>query len=634
METYSFQAEAKELLDLMIHSIYSNKDIFLRELISNSSDALDKLKFAALTDKSLEPFTADPHIEIDIDPDTRTLTVRDSGIGMSKDEVIEYVGTIARSGTREFLALLKEKKDASISPELIGQFGVGLYASFMVAEKISLTTKKAGTDTAVLWESAGNGTYTLGETEKETPGTDITLFLKAADTEDGMQDYTSEWIIKDIVRRYSDYVAYPIRLKKMSADTDDEKKDTEDEVLNSMKAIWTRPADEVTDEEYGEFYKHISHDWNDPLTRIAFKAEGTQEFTALLFIPSKAPFDLFIHEMTQGIHLYIKRVFIMNDFTDLIPDYLRFVRGVVDSEDLPLNISREILQQDRRVTQIRNRLTTKILDTLADMKKDDAETYRTFWSEFGRLLKEGIFRDRERQEKILELSLFVGTHDPDEPTDLRSYIDRMKPDQDAIYYLTGPDPVQLLDSPHLEVFKKQGIEVLLLSDPVDEVWVQAVSAFSEKPFHSVGAGEVELGDEGEKEEAKTKREEQEREYQGLMDALRSTLQDDVTQVRLSTRLTDSPVCLVGNPTDMTPQMEKLLRAAGQDVPTVKRILEVNPDHPILVGLQKRFQKKKDDPTIEEYARLLYGQALLAEGSLPPNPGEFSRRLADALSKTL
>ena len=629
METYSFQAEAKELLDLMIHSIYSNKDIFLRELISNGSDALDKLKFAALTDKSLEPLTTDSHIEIDIDPDKRTLTVRDTGIGMTKDEVIEYVGTIARSGTREFLTLLKESKDAAIPTELIGQFGVGLYASFMVADSITLVTKKAGTDAAVVWESSGDGTYTLGETEKEDPGTDITLTLKPADEEDGMQDYTSEWIIRDIVRRYSDYVAYPIRMKKKDAE-----KDAEEKVLNSMKAIWTRPADEVTDEEYSEFYKHISHDWNDPLTRIAFKAEGTQEFTALLFIPSKAPLDLFIHEWTQGIHLYIKRVFIMNDFTDLIPDYLRFVRGVVDSEDLPLNISREILQQDRRVTQIRNRLTSKILDTLADMKRDDQDMYRKFWDEFGRLLKEGIFRDRERQEKILELSLFSSTHDAGEPTDLRSYITRMKAEQDAIYYLTGSDPAQLADSPHLEVFRKRGIEVLLLSDPVDEVWVQAVGAFSEKPFRSVGAGEVDLGGEDEKEESRTKREEQEKQYQGLMDALRAVLQDDVTQVRLSSRLTDSPVCLVGNPTDMTPQMEKLLRAAGQDVPVVKRILEVNPDHPILVGLNKKFQKKKDDPAIGEYARLLYGQALLAEGSLPPNPGEFSRRLADALSRKL
>jgi len=307
---------------------------------------------------------------------------------------------------------------------------------------------------------------------------------------------------------------------------------------------------------------------------------------------------------------------------------------VVDSEDLPLNISREILQQDRRVTQIRNRLTSKVLDTLADMKKDDQKTYRTFWDEFGRLLKEGIFRDRERKEKILELSLFSSTHDSDEPTDLASYIDRMKPDQDAIYYLTGPDPSQLPDSPHLEVFKKRGLEVLLLSDPVDEVWVQAVSAFSEKPFRSVGAGEVDLGDEDEKKQSREKREEQEKEYQGLMDALRSVLQDDVKEVRLSSRLTDSPVCLVGNPSDMTPQMEKLLRAAGQDVPSVKRILEVNPDHPILAGLNRRFNEKKDDPTIEEFARLLYGQALLAEGSLPPNPGEFSKRLAEALSRTL
>ncbi|MBN1883307.1 MAG: molecular chaperone HtpG [Deltaproteobacteria bacterium] len=634
METYSFQAEAKELLDLMIHSIYSNKDIFLRELISNGSDALDKLTFAALTDKSLEPFTTDPHIEIEVNPDERTLTVRDTGIGMTKDEVIEYVGTIARSGTREFLHLLKESKDAVIPPELIGQFGVGLYASFMVAEKITLTTKKAGTDSAVVWESVGDGTYTLDETEKETPGTDITLFLKPADTEDGMMDYTSEWVIRDIVRRYSDYVAYPIRMPKKTGDVKDEKKDAEVDVLNSMKAIWTRPPDEVSDEEYGEFYKHISHDWNDPLTRITFKAEGTQEFTTLLFIPQKAPLDLFIHEMTQGIHLYIKRVFIMNDFTDLIPDYLRFVRGVVDSEDLPLNISREILQQDRRVTQIRNRLTSKILDTLTDMKRDDQETYRKFWGEFGRLLKEGIFRDRERQEKILEISLFSSTHDAEQPTDLQSYVDRMKKDQDAVYYLTGADPAQLADSPHLEVFKKRGIEVLLLSDPVDEVWVQAVSTFSEKPFVSVGAGEVDLGDEGEKEESRTKREEREREYQGLMDALRTVLQDDVKQVRLSSRLTDSPVCLVGNPTDMTPQMEKLLRAAGQDIPAIKRILEINPDHPILIGLNKKFQEKKDDPTIEEYARLLYGQALLAEGSLPPNPGEFSRKLAEALSRTL
>ncbi|MDP8219373.1 MAG: molecular chaperone HtpG [Candidatus Theseobacter exili] len=645
MEKFEFKAETKQLLDLMIHSIYSNKDIFIRELVSNSSDALDKLRFESLTNKDLHALVDDLHIRIDIEKSSRTFSVLDNGIGMSREEVIEYIGTIAKSGTKEFLKILQKNKDKEISPELIGQFGVGIYSCFMVADKITLITRRAGEESATKWESTGDGSYTIEEVKKDTVGTDVTLHLKEADSDDELKDYTAEWTVKEIVKKYSDYVSYPIRMQveKKEIERDEkgkpkegseEKTVLEDETLNSMKAIWIRPSSEVSDEEYNEFYKHISHDWTDPLERIFFKAEGAYEFRGLMYIPSRAPFDLFDRDSNQGIHLYIKRIFIMNDCKELIPEYLRFIRGVVDSEDLSLNISREILQQNRQIKMIRNKVVSKVLETLKEMKNKENETYLSFWKEFGRVLKEGLFQDRENREKIMDLVLFDSTNFPDKLTSISEYIDRMKDGQDEIYYMTGRSRESIENSPHLEAFKEKGYEVLLLTEPVDEVWVQSVFEYKEKPFKSIGKGAIDIGTEEDKKKAKKEQKEKEKQYHSLLDVLKNKLNEYVKDVRLSNRLKTSPVCLVGETSDMTPQLVELMRSAGQEVPNVKRILEVNPDHEILVRLQKRFEENKDDPIIAEYAQLLYGQALLAEGSQPPDPGKFSLNIADLMARSL
>jgi len=645
METHEFQTETRQLLDLMIHSIYSNRDIFLRELISNSSDALDRLRIEALTNEKVKNLAGEPEIRIETDKQARTLTVTDNGIGMSRQEIIEYIGTIARSGTREFLKILKESKDRVVPAELIGQFGVGLYSCFMVADKVAILTRRAGEEKGTSWESSGEETYTLEEVEKDSIGTSITLHLKPEDPEDGLPDYTSEWKIREIVKKYSDYVSHPIRMKveRTEVERDGEGKPKEgaeektvvhDETLNSMKAIWIRPPKEVKEEEYNEFYKHISHDWNDPLDRIVFKAEGLLEFRALLFIPSKAPFDLFMRESIHGIHLYIKRVFIMNDCKELIPEYLRFVRGVVDSEDLSLNISREILQQNRQIRMIRKNLVSRVLEYLKETKEKDFEKYETFWGEFGKVLKEGLFQDIENREKILPLVLFPSTNDPEKLTPLSLYIERMKKDQDAIYYITGKSREAVENSPHMEAFRNQGCEVLLLTDPVDELWTQSVSEFEKKPFKSIGKGVIDLGTEEERKKSREEREEKEKEFKSLLDFLKGKLEEHVKEVRLSSRLSSSPVCLVGETADMTPQMEELLRASGQEIPRQKRILEVNPSHPILKALQEKFEENKEDPDLGEYAEVLYGQALLAEGSQPPDPGGFSRSISELMKKAL
>ncbi|MDX9702569.1 MAG: molecular chaperone HtpG [Candidatus Auribacterota bacterium] len=645
MQKFEFQAETKQLLDLMIHSIYSNKEIFLRELISNSSDALDKLRFESLTNDKLKDLAVDLHIRIDVDSKKRTLSVIDNGIGMSRQEVIDYVGTIARSGSKEFLRLLSEKKDRVISPELIGQFGVGLYASFMVADKITIVTRKAGENTATFWESTGDGTYSLDETTRDSAGTTITLHLKPEDTEDELHDYTREWKIREIVRKYSDYVQYPIKMKiersEIERDKDGKPKEgakektvVTDETLNSIKAIWTRPEDDVSDDEYKEFYKHISHDWNDPLTRIVFKAEGLHEFRGLLFIPSKAPMDMYVREGEQGIHLYIRRIFIMNDCKELIPEYLRFLRGVVDSEDLSLNISREILQKNRQIQVIRQKVIAKVLEKLEDIKSNDKETYLKFWNEFGQILKEGIFHDAKNREKLLDLTMMYSTQSDSSLTTFREYISRMQAGQDTIYYMSGKSRQAIENSPHLEAFKDKGYEVLLFTHPVDELWVQSVFEFDKMPLKSIGKGTIDLGTEEEKKQAQEKRKETEKDFRTLLDSLRASLQDNIKEVRLSSRLTSSPVCLVGEQSDLTPQMEEMLRAMGQDIPKTKRILEVNPDHPIIVQMQKRFSENKKDPVLNDYAELLYGLALLAEGSQPPDQGKFSKTIADVMARAL
>ena len=646
VETFAFQAEAQQLLDLMIHSVYSNKDIFLRELISNGSDALDKRRFAAVQAPELLPEDTALHILIETDRQKRTLSVSDNGIGMSRDEVKELIGTIAKSGAGEFLGMLKQSAAGGLPPELIGQFGVGFYSCFMVAERIVLITRRVDESTATRWESTGDGRYALQETERGEPGTTVTLHLKPADAEDGLNDYTEEWVIRNLVKQYSDFVAYPIEMdiEREEAERDSEGKPLEGaepkkvmkrETLNSMKAIWLRDKDEVSGEEYNEFYKHMSHDWNEPLTRIQAKIEGTLEYRLLLYIPSKASFDLFSRrEPGHGVHLYVKRVFIMDDCKELLPTYLRFVRGVVDSEDLSLNISRELLQQNRQVQRMSKGIVNKVLGTLKDMREDDEDKYLTFWSEFGRVLKEGLFEDRDNRDALFDLVLFASTNDAEKRTSLKDCVGRMKEDQEAIYYMTGESRKRIEASPHLEAFKEKGYEVLLLSDPVDEVWVQSVFEYDGKKLQSAGRGTVELGSEEEKEAAKNERKEKEKEYKSLLEFLRGKLDEDLKEVRLSNRLTTSAACLVTDAMDMTPQMEQMMKAMGQDLPAVKRILELNPSHSILEKLQAIYEADQDNPELDDYAHLLYGQALLAEGGHLPNPGHFSKLVAELMVKAL
>jgi molecular chaperone HtpG len=639
--TYKFQTEARELLDLMINSVYSNKEIFLRELISNASDAIDKLRFEALGNKELEPFLDDPHIRVERDEEGRTVTVSDTGIGMNRDELRQFIGVIAKSGTKEYVSLINEAKKAELPPELIGQFGVGFYSTFMVAEKVTLTTRRAGEEQAWRWESVGDGTYSVAETEKERPGTTVVCHLKDIDDDAGIGNYADEWTVRGIVKKYSDFVGHPIRMAVEKPDYplgEDGKPDyskeagkkVEDEVLNSMKAIWTRPETDVTDEEYNEFYRHLSKAWDDPMTRIVTRAEGMTEFRMLLYIPEKAPFDLYVHDAPHGISLFIRRVFIMNDCKDLLPRFLRFIKGVVDSEDLPLNISREILQQDGNIRTIKKHLIRKVFSTLADLKKDDNEKYLVFWKEFGKVLKEGLFEDPRHNEKILDLSLFDSTNSAGEPTDLDGYIERMKEGQDTIYYLTGKSRAGVEASPHLEAFKKKGYEVLLLSDSVDEVWVQSVQTHKNKKFQSAAKGTVELGTEEERKEEEENLKEKEDSFKDLMSLLQKKLDEHVKEVRLSTRLTDSPACLVGDAEDLSPQLEAMLRASGQEMPNVKRILELNAEHAILQKLQSIFDLNQEDERLGRYAQVLFGQAVLAEGRTPPDPATFSQHLTDVM----
>ena len=644
VETHEFQTEARQLLDLMIHSVYSNKDIFLRELISNASDAIDRRRFEALQDPDLLDEDKELSILIERDPVARTLTIHDNGIGMGRAEVIDLIGTIAKSGTKEFLEGLKESEEA-VSPDFIGQFGVGFYSSFMAADKVTLITRRAGEDTATKWESAGEGTYTLETVDKDEAGTSITLQLKPSDEEDHLKDYAQEWVIREIVKKYSDFVAYPIQMEieREEIEQDEEGKPVEGaepktvrklETLNSMKAIWLKEKDETTDEELNEFYKHISHDWNDPIETIRAKIEGTLEYRLLLYIPSKAPFDLFFRDGQFGLHLYVKRVYIMDDCKDLVPEFLRFLRGVVDSEDLSLNVSRELLQQDRQVRRMRNGIVSKVLDTLKKLKDTDEEKYGIFWESFGRVLKEGIYGDQDNQKALLDLSLFASTNDPEKPISLKGYIDRMKPDQEAIYYMTGESREAVENSPHLEAFADKGYEVLVLTDPVDDVWLSAVPEYEDKKFQSAGKGEVELGSGEEQKKEEEARQEKQETYGSLLERLQKELDEYVKEVRLSSRLTTSAACLVGEAHDLSPQMEKLLGATGQAMPQQKRILEINPNHPVLEKLGAIFVKDSDASEIGDYAQLLHGQALLAEGGELPNSGKFAKLVADLMVRAL
>ena len=631
-ETLEFQAETRQLLQLVIHSIYSNKDIFLRELISNASDALDKLRLESLVDSDLDADTSDPHIVLEVDRDARTLTVRDNGIGMAREEVVELIGTIAKSGTASLLEKVKQAKDAEAAQSLIGQFGVGFYSAFMVADKVTLRTRRAGTAEGTLWESDGEGTYDISSVEDLPVGTSVTLLLKDADGEDGLADYLADWKIRAIVKQYSDFIRWPIRMA-VERGAEDGVTVTEMETLNSMKALWARARSEVTEAEYHEFYKQISHDWTDPAETIHMRSEGTFAYDALLFIPSQAPFDLFARETKRGVQLYVKRVFIMDDCEALVPNYLRFVKGVVDAHDLSLNISREILQHDRHIRGVRRRLVKKVLGTVKDMQANNAEGYAKLWEQFGRVLKEGLIEDTDNTEALLELISADSTHDPEKTTTLREYVERMKDGQDAVYYLTGATRAAVENSPHMEAFTAKGYEVLILTDPVDEVWVDQITEFDGHRLQSIAKGQVDLdtdADDGADEE-KSKRE---ADFAALLPWLAATLGDHVKAARLSSRLTTSAACVVGDSGDMTPMLEKMYRAMGQQMPPVKRILEINPDHLLISGLRTAHEKNPDDPALPELAEIILGTALLAEGGDLPDPARFARQLTERLSRSL
>jgi molecular chaperone HtpG len=641
-ETIEFQAEARQLLQLMVHSIYSNRDVFLRELISNASDALDKLRLETYRDKDLRVDISDLHVELEADPQARTLTVRDNGIGMSRDDVVKLIGTIAKSGTAELLASLRgagegtgKGAEAGVAQELIGKFGVGFYSAFMVADSVTLVTRRAGADVGVHWASEGEGTYTIADAPDAPQGTAVTVHLKPADAAEEMPDYTEPATIRRIVKRYSDFITWPIRLlpRREKNAEDGEEAAAEDatpaepETLNRMKALWARSPGDVDATEYAEFYRHVSHDWREPLETIRLQAEGTFEYQALLFLPSHAPMDLFMRERRRGVQLYVRRVFIMDDCEALVPEYLRFVKGVVDAADLSLNVSREILQQDRQIQLIRKRLVRKVLSTVKSMLSDNPERYATFWAELGRALKEGLLEDPENRTQILEICSFPSTRDENAPTTLAAYKERMPEGQEQIYYMTGESRTAIENSPHMEAPRAKGYEVLLLTDPIDEVWVDSVPEFDGRPLTSIGKGQVDLDG------AEIPQEDKDR-FAGLLTWLGTALTDEVREVRLTSRLTSSPACLVGEGGDMTPTLEKMYRAMGQELPTIKRILELNPKHPLVAGLRAAHEQRPDDEELAGTARLLHDMALLAEGGELTNPTRFVSILAQRLERTL
>jgi molecular chaperone HtpG len=643
-ERHQFSAEVRQLLNLMIHSLYSHKDVFLRELISNASDALDRLRFLGVTQGELLP-KDELQIRLEAEPKTRILRISDNGIGMSRDEVVQNLGTIAKSGTSEFLKATKQKEGAA-APELIGQFGVGFYSVFMVATKVTVLTRRAGESAATRWESTGDGTFSLEAAERAEAGTTIELRLKDVDDEEGLHDYTDVAVLRDLVKRYSDFVSYPIRIavEKLKEVLDEEGKSkglppesvTEDETLNSMKALWTRPKGEVKREEYNEFYRHIAHDANEPLEVIAAQSEGSVNARVLLFVPSQAPFDLYRREGAPGgLKLYVKRVLIMDDCSELLPEWLRFVRGVVDAEDISLNVSREMLQEDRQIRAIRKFVQKKVLDALSALKRDRPDDYKNkFWKHMGAVLKEGLTTFGEQRDKLLEL-LLVSSSKSDELTSFDDYVGRMGEQQKAIYYLTGASLDLVKKSPHLEGFLAKKVEVLFFTDPVDEFWLQNVMDFKGKTLQPVNRGELDLGKNSDKEAAEQKKDDLEVEYyKDLMAGLKKVLDDDVREVRISRRLTESVACLVGEAYDMTPQMEEMMRRMGQPLPKVKRVLELNPDHPFVEKLRRLQAASPDAPELATYAKLIHGQAVLAEGGRLADPSAYGRLVMDVLTKSV
>ncbi len=625
-EHLSFQTEAKQLLKLMIHSLYSNKEIFLRELISNASDAADKLRFESLTDAALYESDSDLKIRVSYDSEARTITISDNGIGMSRQEVIDHIGTIAKSGTREFFNSLTgdQAKDA----HLIGQFGVGFYSAFIVADRVTLNTRRAGLtlEHGVRWESSGEGDYTLETIEKSTRGTEIILHLRKDEDEflNGMR-------IRNIIRKYSDHITLPIVMKKEEWSQEEKKNKitAEDETINQASALWARPKNEITVEQYHEFYKHVAHDFEPPLAYLHARVEGKQEYTQLLYIPARAPFDLFDREHRHGIKLYVQRVFIMDDAEKLLPNYLRFVRGVIDSNSLPLNVSREILQESKDIDTIRAGVVKKVLGLIEDLSlsenDEDKEKFKIFYREFGQVLKEGVGEDYANRERIAKLLRFVTTQsNADEPTvSLEMYVQRMKEGQEKIYYVTADSLKAAKNSPHLEVFRKKGIEVLLLSDRIDEWVVTNLTEFEGRPLQSVAKGGLDLGsleDESEKEG----REKETTAYQELTEKMKVTLGEQVKDVRVTFRLTESPACLVADTYDMGGNLERLLKSAGQKVKHAKPILEINPHHPLVQRL------KAETANFEDWSHILFDQALLAEGGQLEDPVAFVRRLNELL----
>lgn len=619
-ETLGFQAEVKQLLQLMIHSLYSNKEIVLRELISNASDASDKLRFSALSDNTLYGGDSDLKIRIAFDKAARTLTISDNGIGMSRTEVIENIGTIAKSGTKEFFNSLTgdQAKDAN----LIGQFGVGFYSAFIIADKVTLTTLRAGETEAVKWESAGEGDFTLEPADKKTRGTEIVLHLR-----EGEDEFLNDWKLKSIIRKYSDHITLPIVMKASEWKDGEQVPTDEDEIVNKASALWARAKNDITEEEYQEFYKHVSHDFENPLAWTHNRVEGNQEYISLLYVPSKAPFDLYDRERSHGIKLYVKRVFILEDSEKLMPQYLRFVRGVIDSADLPLNVSREILQHSKDIDAIKAASVKKVLGLLEDLAENKAEQYQAFWAEFGRVLKEGPGEDFANKEKIAGLLRFASTNLDTEAqvVSFKDYIGRMKEGQEAIYYITADSFAAAQHSPHLEIFRKKGIEVLLLSDRVDEWMLGGLTEFDGKKLQSIAKGDLDLGkleDEAEKEAKK----QVEDAAKDLIEKVKATLAEQVKEVRVTHRLTDSPACLVAGEHDLSGNLERMLKAAGQKTPESKPTLEINPRH----GLVERLKAEKDEARFNDLAHVLFDQALLAEGGQLNDPASFVKRMNNLL----
>ncbi len=613
-ETMGFQTEVKQLLQLMINALYSNKEIFLRELISNASDACDKLRFEALTDDALYEDDPDLKIQIEFNKDAKTITLRDNGIGMNRQEVIDNIGTIAKSGTKQFFDSLTG--DQAKDSQLIGQFGVGFYSAFIIAKQVTVNTRRAGltAEHGVRWVSVGEGEFTLETIEKASRGTEIILELS-----DGNEEYLDTFRLKNIIQRYSDHISLPIEMA-----SEEEDKKGQMETINQASALWKRAKSDISDQEYNEFYKHVSHDFQDPAAHIHTNVEGSQSYTSLFYIPEKAPYDLWDRERRQGIKLYVKRVFIMDDAEHLMPDYLRFVRGLIDSDDLPLNISREILQHNKLIDKMRGASVKKVLGLLENIAKNDAEKYATIWQEFGQVLKEGPGEDFSNKEKIANLLRFSSTHDDstEQTITLKDYVERMKEGQEKIYYITAESFAAAKNSPHLEVLRKKGIEVLLMSDRVDEWMMSHLTDFDGKSFHSVAKGDLELGDLEDSEEKEAK-EKAATEAKDLTEKLQEVLKEKVKEVRVTHRLTNSPCCLVVDEDEMAANLQRMLKSAGHAVPTSLPIMEVNPTHPLIIRLNGG-----DLDNFNDWANVLFDQALLAEGGHLDDPAEFVMRLND------